>query len=70
MNDTMPWWQSRTIWGGLVATVAPLVGLADIGAATDVVTNVVAAIGGAVAIYGRMRATKTVTAYESVRTPR
>lgn len=59
-DNSMPWWQSRTIWAGIVGTIAPMVGLTDIGPTVDVVTNVVSAVAGIVAIYGRTVATKTV----------
>jgi hypothetical protein len=60
MTDTIPWWQSRTIWGGVAAVVAPMIGLTDISAVTDTAMDVVGAIGGVVAIYGRAVATRSV----------
>ncbi|MGR3484049.1 MAG: hypothetical protein ACU0BF_01780 [Paracoccaceae bacterium] len=59
---------SRTVWGGIVAIVAGGVGLlgytmtpGDAAQLTDGLTSIGATIGGFVAIYGRVKATKRVT---------
>ena len=67
MADEKQWYQSKTIWGGLVAFAAALAGLfgADIDAATGdalalALAQAAAAIGAAIAIIGRLDAVKTI----------
>lgn len=67
MNEAKPWYQSRTVWGGLVAFGAAMAGLlgVDVDAATHEMlalslTNGAAAIGAVVAILGRLAAQKTL----------
>jgi len=67
MADEKHWYQSKTIWGGLVAFAAAMAGLfgIDIDAATGdalalAMANAAAAIGAAVAIIGRLDAVKTI----------
>jgi hypothetical protein len=63
-----PWYQSKGIWGAIVAVVAPLIGLAS-GYTIDndqqafiveVVSNLAAAVGGVLAFIGRKNATKEI----------
>lgn len=75
MEDQKAWYASTGIWGGLVALIAGLAGLlgytispADQQALADSIqqmvalaTSVGATIGGILAIWGRVRATKTIT---------
>ena len=67
MNDTKPWYASKGVWGGIIAAVAGLAGMfgyaisdADVSSLTEVATGLVAAIGGAVSVIGRIVATKRV----------
>ena len=67
MSDAKPWYQSRSIWGGLVALVAGVGGIVgvEVDAATSEtlilsLTNGAAAIGAVVAILGRLAAQKTL----------
>lgn len=74
MEDSKPWYQSRTILGGAVAAVAggaQLIGytitpadqVALVDAATQIgmlATSVVSLVGGAVAIWGRIVASKAI----------
>lgn len=67
MINVKPWYQSRTVWGGLVAFGAAIAGLfgAELDAATNdmlvlSLTNGAAAIGAVVAILGRLAARKTL----------
>lgn len=60
-SATKPWWQSKTVWGGAVAIGAGVAGVFGYtvpeGAQQDLpemLTNLAAAIGGAVAIFGRI----------------
>ena len=61
MTDTKPWWQSKGVWGGLVAAAAGLAGLlgfhipeGEIQTLTDAVLSGVTAVAGAFAVYGRV----------------
>ena len=67
MDDVKKWYQSRSVWGGIVALVAAICGLLgiQIDAATHEalivsLANGAAAIGAAVAIFGRLAAQKTL----------
>ncbi|WP_152045383.1 hypothetical protein [Aureimonas psammosilenae] len=63
MDDNKLWYESKTIWGGLVALAAAVAGLvgfnldpqahADLAAA---IPNVVAAVGAVISILGRLDA--------------
>lgn len=68
MNDFKSILASKTIWGGAVALVAGLAGLFGftIGAddqalLVEAITAAASAIGGAVAIFGRVVATKRIS---------
>lgn len=62
------WYRSRTLWGAVVAIVAPLIQLAsgyaiDDGQqqmVVDVIMAVAAAVGGVLAFYGRVKATRSI----------
>ncbi|MDP2121747.1 MAG: hypothetical protein Q8K28_17765 [Hoeflea sp.] len=63
MTDIKPWWQSKTLWGALVTLGSAALGLAglDMGdadrdALIDLLTSLGAAIGGVIAIFGRIAA--------------
>jgi len=70
MLDAKNWWASRGVVGGLVAMVCGV--LASMGYAataedaaimtnmTEAVLSAISAIGGAVALWGRIRATKRI----------
>jgi len=67
MNEAKPWYQSRTVWGGIVAFGAAMAGLfgLEVDPATHdmlvlSLTNGAAAIGAVVAILGRLAARKTL----------
>lgn len=67
MQSEKKWYESRTVWGGLVALGAALAGLAGLqvpGPAQEALTTAVldtaTAIGALVAIYGRLAADKTL----------
>jgi hypothetical protein len=63
MNDLKTWYMSKTVWGGVVAILASsanLLGL-EIGAddesgVVDALTALAAAVGGLIAIWGRISA--------------
>lgn len=66
--DGKSWLASRTIWGGVIATAAPIIGAAlgvtitdaDVQQTVTLATDGVAVIGGLLAIYGRVRATRVI----------
>ncbi|MCY1664161.1 hypothetical protein [Rhizobium sp. SL86] len=67
MEGTKTWWQSKTVWGGLVAVAAALakasgaeISFADQNAITDAVINLMGAVGGLLAIYGRLCARASI----------
>ncbi len=67
MLDMKPWYQSKTVWGALIAIAAPLLGRAglDVGGAeqaeiAEALTTLAGTLGGLLAISGRLRATKGV----------
>ena len=67
MDTTKPWWASVTIWGALVSLivfVARIFGLHPDDAwsrdATDLLVNLAGAVASAVAIWGRLRATRKI----------
>lgn len=67
MDDTKPWYLSRTIWASLVTILtaaaglvgAPVAGI-DNQALTDTILQAVSAISGLVAIFGRLSATDKI----------
>jgi len=58
-----PWWQSKTMWGGVVALacgIAGFLGFAvpddQVSVITDIVVAVSTVIGGILTLYGRTKA--------------
>lgn len=67
MDDTKPWYLSRTVWGALIAIAASvggafgiMLGEADQATLTDAILQVVGAIGALVALFGRLSASQTL----------
>jgi hypothetical protein len=63
MNDSKTWYMSKTVWGGVVvilASCANLLGLEiapeDESGVVDGLTALAAAVGGLIAIWGRISA--------------
>ncbi|SOE17460.1 hypothetical protein SAMN05877838_2359 [Hoeflea halophila] len=63
MIDIKPWWQSKTLWGAIVTIGSAALGLlgyelgdADREALTGLLTSLGAALGGVIAIIGRIQA--------------
>jgi hypothetical protein len=63
MSDTKAWYLSRTVWASIVTILAAALGLfglpvdgADQAALVDTLLQGVAAIAGAVALFGRLAA--------------
>lgn len=57
-----PWWMSKAILGGAAAILAGLLGLSSADAAqlTQLLTDVASVAGGALAVYGRVKATRAI----------
>ena len=59
-----PWYQSRSVWGGLAAVAAALGTLFGLDIDTPALTEILLAlggvIGGAVAVYGRVKAERPI----------
>ncbi len=67
MYENKPWYQSKTVWGGLIALGAAVAGSFGIeidagtqGEIVDYIVLGVGAIGGLVAIWGRVKADKKI----------
>lgn len=65
MDDMKQWYVSKTVWGGLIAILASLMQAAGVeldptiqGDMADNAVALAGAIGGLVAIYGRLTAEK------------
>ncbi len=63
MTDIKPWWQSKTLWGAILTLGSAALGLAgldvldtDREALIELLTSLGAAIGGLIAIIGRITA--------------
>ncbi|EYR81175.1 MULTISPECIES: hypothetical protein [unclassified Shinella] len=66
-DDAKAWYQSRTVWGALVAILASLANAAgvevtagDEGELADLLVAAVGTLGGLVALYGRILARRRV----------
>jgi hypothetical protein len=67
MNDVKAWYQSRTVWGALIAILASLANAAGIevtagdeGELADLVVAAVGTAGGLIALFGRVSARRRV----------
>lgn len=64
MNEEKPWWQSRTIIGIIVMLLAQVLKWLHIDIVneelTDIVTIAMEAVGAGLAVYGRVKARKTL----------
>ncbi len=67
MDVVKSWYQSKTIWGALIAVAASALQLAglEIGAAdqaelADIAVTLAGAVGGLLALYGRLVATGSI----------
>ncbi|WP_431321819.1 hypothetical protein [Rhizobium sp. YTU87027] len=63
MLDLKNWYSSKTIWGALISVVASVLHFAGIDLATtdksqlvDSIANIAGALGGLLAVYGRVTA--------------
>jgi len=67
MNESKKWYQSKSVWGGMVSLLAVLLGVfgysiggGDQSSLVDALTLLGGAVGSIVAIYGRVKASKRV----------
>lgn len=67
MEDNKKWWQSKTVWGGMVAVGAAVAGAFGLqvdgqtqNEIAEYITVGAGAIGGLLAIYGRLKADKGI----------
>ncbi len=66
-DDIKAWYQSKTVWGALIAIGASALrmrgidlGLAEQGQLADAATSIAGSLGGLLAIYGRISAKKSI----------
>lgn len=64
MDEVKAWYHSRTVWGALLAVFAPVLQLIGIPISEEMepelvegIVTIIGAIGGLVALYGRLFAT-------------
>jgi len=66
MDDTKKWYQSKAVWGALVVVIASALSSTGIilpqTETVEVIMQIVAAVGGAIALYGRITAKKQIGA--------
>ena len=67
MDSTKNWYQSKTVWGALIAVAASglqmaglEVGAQDQAQLADIAVTLVGAVGGLLALYGRLVATSGI----------
>ncbi|MBP2460517.1 MULTISPECIES: hypothetical protein [unclassified Rhizobium] len=67
MDGTKAWYQSKTIWGALIAVAAPLAHVAGVeinadaqGELADILVTFAGAFGGLLALYGRIVASAPI----------
>jgi len=67
MTDEKTWYESRTIWGALIAVAASFLSMTGISLdaqmqseLADIVIQAVGAVGALMAIYGRLSATRVI----------
>lgn len=67
MDETKSWYMSKTVWGGLIAVAAGAAGAFgytiapdDQAQIVDAVVVVATVVGGLLAVFGRVKASKAV----------
>lgn len=65
--DEKEWYKSKTVWGGLIAVGAAVAGGFGVvvdadtqSQVADIIVVVIGAVGGLIAIYGRVKAGMTI----------
>lgn len=66
MDDNKVWWQSKTVWGSVLAFLATALSFfgvsLDVGFQAEIVNFLMALIGAGLAIYGRFVASASLKA--------
>lgn len=67
MDDLKNWYQSKTIWGAIIAVGSSVLHAAGVDIAAgdesqivDSLVNIAGAVGGLLAVYGRLTATSAI----------
>ena len=71
MTETKAWYESKTVWGGIIAIIAAILGIFGhqidqetqqflTEQSVQIASALAAAFGGAIAIYGRVKARKVI----------
>ena len=67
MDDVKYWYNSKTIWGALISVGASLlhavgidIGIAEQAEVADSLVTIIGAVGGLLAIYGRLTANTAI----------
>lgn len=68
MEDVKAWYQSKAVWGGLIAVLAAIAGVfgytiggEDQAALVEAISAAAGVVGGIMAVWGRVKATKSIT---------
>lgn len=68
MNETKPWYLSRTVWGALIAIAASIggafglmLGETDQSTLTDAILQAASAVGALIALFGRLSANQILS---------
>ena len=68
MEQSKPWYKSKTVWGGIVALLAGIAGIFGYSVGEEAQATVVesllavgSAVGGLIAVYGRVTAKDKVS---------
>jgi len=67
-SDSKPWWQSKAVWGGILAAVAGIIATVsdkplppdEVETLANSIPEVLAIIGGIIAVVGRIRAQRKI----------
>jgi len=69
MESNKPWYKSKTVWGGIVALLAGIagifgytLGIEEQAVLTSALIGIGSAVGGLLAVYGRVTAVEKVKA--------
>lgn len=70
MNESKPWWQSRTIWSGIIGGVFSILTISGVtlpvGFSTEIVLGTVMSVSSLAAIIFRVKATKEINATTTI----
>lgn len=67
MDNNKSWWQSKTVWGGVIALVAGILGIfgynlveTDQAELVEIGSGVAVVLGSLISIFGRVKASKSI----------